>query len=240
MDRPTDLHILSQSELFRELSPDILDEARAAALRRRLAKGEALFRQEEEATTVYIVVAGRLRVTQTTAGGQQILIRYVGTGETAGYSAVSGSEAYNSTVVAVDDSVLMAWRRERFRELMSRHGQIAVNALSVIESRYQEIQTRLRELATETVERRIALTLLRLVRQAGRRTAAGLEVAFPISRQDLAEMAGTTLHTVSRTMSVWEGDGIVASGRRRVVVQSPEALSAIAGVEPGQGGDPQR
>jgi CRP/FNR family transcriptional regulator, nitrogen oxide reductase regulator len=238
MDRPTDLHILSQSELFRGLSPDILDDARAAGLRRRLAKDEVLFRQEEEATTVYLVVAGRLRVTQTTASGQQIIIRYVGAGETAGYSAISGSGAYNSAAVAVDDSVLMGWRRERFKALMSRHGQIAVNALSVIESRYQEVQTRLRELTTETVERRIALTLLRLVRQAGRRTAVGLEVAFPISRQDVAEMAGTTLHTVSRTMSAWEGDGIVDSGRRRIVVRSPDALSAIAGVEPAHGGQP--
>lgn len=231
MDRSTDRHILSQSELFRGLGPEALDEARAAALRRKLARDEALFRQEEGASTVYLVVAGRLRVTQTTPSGQQIIIRYVGPGETAGYSAIAGSDSYNSTVVAVDDTVLMAWRRARFKELMGRHAQIAVNALSVIDSRYQEIQTRLRELATETVDRRIALTLLRLVRQAGRRTPAGLEIAFPISRQDLAEMAGTTLHTVSRTMSGWETDGIVDSGRRRIVVRAPERLSLLAGGE---------
>jgi CRP-like cAMP-binding protein len=93
------------------------------------------------------------------------------------------------------------------------------------------MQVRLREVATEKVEQRIAHTIMRLADQAGRRTARGVEIAFPISRQDLAEMAGTTLHTVSRTLSGWEDQGIVTSGRRRVVVSDPRALSRIAAEE---------
>ncbi|MGK3946862.1 helix-turn-helix domain-containing protein, partial [Streptomyces caeruleatus] len=73
-----------------------------------------------------------------------------------------------------------------------------MNALAVLSARYHEIQLRLLELSTEKVERRIGHTVLRLANQAGRRTARGIEIAFPLSRQDLAEMAGTTLHTVSR------------------------------------------
>jgi CRP-like cAMP-binding protein len=90
------------------------------------------------------------------------------------------------------------------------------------------MQVRMRELSTERVERRIAHTILRLAQQAGRRTARGIEIAFPLSRQDLAEMAGTTLHTVSRTLSGWEEQGVVDSGRRRVIVRDLKALSMIA------------
>jgi CRP-like cAMP-binding protein len=82
--------------------------------------------------------------------------------------------------------------------------------------------------ATERVERRIAHALLRLVRQAGRRVEAGVEIDFPLSRQDVAEMTGTTLHTVSRTLSAWESQGIVESGRQQVVIRKPHALVAIA------------
>jgi CRP-like cAMP-binding protein len=228
MDRSTDLHILSQSELFRGLPPEALDEVRAAALRKRIAKGEFLFHQDDPASWVYVVVAGRLRVTQTTAAGQQIIIRYVGAGETSGYNALSGGEAYSSSVAAVDDTTLMGWQRPAIRQLMERHARISLNAIAIIESRYREIQTRLRELATESVERRIAHTVLRLAEQAGRRTAAGIEIAFPLSRQDLAEMCGTTLHTVSRTVSAWEEEGIIDSGRRRVIVRKPDALGAVA------------
>lgn len=234
MDRPTDLHILSQSELFQGLSTAALDDIRAASLRTRIGKGETLFHQEQEAATVYVVIAGRLRVTQTTAAGQQIIIRYVGAGECVGYNTISGGETYGSSVGAVDDTALMSWARGSFRRLLSQHPQIAVNALKVIDARYHEMQTRLREMATETVERRIAHTLLRLARQAGRQTTAGIEIAIPLSRQDLAEMAGTTLHTVSRTVSGWEADGIIGSGRRRVTVRNAADLAAIAGDEPRQ------
>lgn len=233
MDRSTDLHILSQSELFRGLPAEALDEARAAARRRRLAKGDVLFRQDDAVSTIYLVVAGRLRVTQTTSAGEQIIIRYAGAGETTGYSAISGRQSHHSTVSAVDDTTLMGWSRSRFHELMARHPQIAVNVLTVADARYQEMQARLRELATESVDRRIAHTVLRLIEQAGRRTANGIEIAFPISRQDLAEMTGTTLHTVSRTVSGWETAGIIDSGRRRIIVRDPERLGAIAaGQEP--------
>jgi CRP-like cAMP-binding protein len=86
--------------------------------------------------------------------------------------------------------------------------------------------------ATETVERRIAHTVLRLAEQAGRRTAAGIEIAIPLSRQDIAEMVGTTLHTVSRTVSAWESGGIVDSGRRRLVIRKPDELVRLSGETP--------
>jgi CRP-like cAMP-binding protein len=69
-----------------------------------------------------------------------------------------------------------------------------------------------------------------LVEQAGRRTARGIEIAIPLSRQDLAEMSGTTLHTVSRTLSAWEEQKIVSCGRRRVVVAKADVLTSIAEV----------
>jgi CRP-like cAMP-binding protein len=228
MDRSTDLYLLSHSEIFRELSTEALDQIRNASLPKKLARGETLFDQDSSASAFFLIVHGRLRLTQSTSAGQQVIMQYIGPGEAAGYSVVTGRETYSSTVVAVDDSVLMSWTRGRFQELLAKHPQIAANALAVVRLRYEELQDRIRELVTETVEKRIAHTILRLVEQAGRRTAAGLEIAFPLSRQDIAELAGTTLHTVSRTISAWETDGIIDSGRRRVVVRKPQELQDIA------------
>ena len=81
---------------------------------------------------------------------------------------------------------------------------------------------------TERVERRVARALLRLVHDAGRRAEGGVEIAFPVSRQDIAEMTGTTLYTVSRLLSGWEERGIVRSSRQRIVLTKPRALVAIA------------
>ena len=112
-------------------------------------------------------------------------------------------------------------------ELMQRHPRIAVNALKMVGGRTEEMLHRLREFATEPVERRIARALLRLSGQAGRRVGMGVEIGFPLSRQDIAEMTGSTLYTVSRTLREWERQGLVASGRRRVVVRDPARLGEI-------------
>ena len=83
-------------------------------------------------------------------------------------------------------------------------------------------------MSTQQVEQRIASALLRLVNQSGRKTDDGIEIDFPITRQDIAEMTGTTLHTVSRTLSGWEDEGIVRSSRQKVTVTDPHALMLVA------------
>lgn len=226
-DGQTDLNILAGTEIFRSLPAEVLEEVRQAAARKRVAKREVLYHQGDAADTFYVVVVGRLRATQTTPDGAQIALRYLGPGELAGYASLAGIPAYPGTVAAVDDTHLFAWPAGVIRQLMARHAQIAMNAVAVLGTRYQETQTRLRELSTETVERRIAHTLTRLAHQAGRRTAEGIEISFPLSRQDLAELAGTTLHTVSRTLSGWEKDGIVSSAHRYVVIRQPRALAEL-------------
>ena len=226
--REIDLSILANAELFRGLPRQALDDIRERSSRRRFAAGEVVFRQDDPASNLFIVVAGQLRVAQTTADGQQVIIRYIGPGDLVGYSVLSSRERYANAAAAVEDTHVLGWSASSVRQLMGAHPAIALNALAIIGARYQELQDRLRQHATENVERRIAHAVLQLAKQAGRRTAQGLEIAFPVSRQDLAEMAGTTLHTVSRTMSAWEERKLVLSQRRRVVVTQPVALLEIA------------
>ncbi len=225
MAESPDIDILARGELFRGVAVEVLREVQAVSFRRKFAAGETVYQQEDPVTTFYIIVVGRVRITQTTLDGQQVIIRYLGPGDVVGYAALTGAETHPGAATAVDDSHLLGMPAVTLREIMSRNARVAMNAVALMGERYRDLQIRLRELATEKVERRIAHTLLRLAQQAGRRTSRGVEIAFPLSRQDLAEMTGTTLHTVSRTLSGWEGRGLVNSGRRRVVIARPEALA---------------
>jgi CRP-like cAMP-binding protein len=90
-------------------------------------------------------------------------------------------------------------------------------------------------MSTEQVEQRIAHALLRLVKQSGRKVENGIEIDFPISRQDIAQMTGTTLHTVSRTLSAWETKGLVESSRQKIIVREPHQLFVLAEDKPEQG-----
>lgn len=223
----TDLNILAGTEIFRSLPTEVIEEVRRLAVRKRIAKRTVLYYQGDAVDSFHIVIVGRLRAVQTAPDGSQVALRYLGPGELAGYAALAGIEAYPGTVSAIEDTHLFSWSTHTIRELMGKHAQIAINAVAVLGTRYQETQTRLRELSTETVERRIAHTLTRLAKQAGRRTAQGIEICFPLSRQDFAELSGTTLHTVSRTLSAWEKDGIVSSAHRYIVIHRPDLLEQI-------------
>jgi CRP/FNR family transcriptional regulator, nitrogen oxide reductase regulator len=164
-------------------------------------QGETLFRQGAAAEAFHLIIGGRLKVSQTTSEGQQVIIRYLGPREVAGCVAVCGGIPYPATAEAVEDTWMLSWTRPCIAELADRHPGIAMAAMRIMGGRMTELQERLREMQTEQVERRIAHALGRLVVQAGRRTRDGIEIDFPITRQDLAEMTGTTLHTVSRTLS---------------------------------------
>lgn len=228
MANHSDLDILGRTELFRGVDSAALVDIQAAGFRKRLESGEILFQQGDSAALLFIVIAGRLRATQTTSDGQQIIIRYLGPGETAGHTILSRGDVHLSTVMAVHDTFLIGWSGDTIQRIMEQHPSVAINALVMLSARYHEIQRRLLELSTEKVEQRVGHMVLRLANQAGRHTARGVEIAFPLSRQDLAEMTGTTLHTVSRILSRWEDLGIVDCGRRQITLCKPQALTTIS------------
>jgi CRP-like cAMP-binding protein len=102
------------------------------------------------------------------------------------------------------------------------------NIIHIMGRQIAEFQSRIRELSTQRVERRIARAILRLAQQSGVKTEQGVLINLPLSRQDLAEMTGTTLYTVSRFLKQWESQGLVLSKREKVIITHPHGLVSIA------------
>lgn len=220
--------LLTRSPLFRDLHPQELEQVAAAAHSRSLNHDEFFFHQGDAATALFVLTAGQARLLQLAPDGNQVLLNYVSTGDMFGGVAFLGEATYPISAQAVSDCTAATWDGSTMAQLMERYPHLAFNAMQHMASRIQELQNRLRELATERVERRIANTLVRLAQQTGKKTPDGLLIDLPLSRQDIAEMTGTTLYTVSRTLSRWEQEGIVDTGRERVVIRFPHKLVAIA------------
>lgn len=223
-----DRSLISGLPAFAGLLPQQIDEALAEARSLRVPKGSAVFEQGDEAASFFALLHGHLQVVKLTPSGQQIVVRYVGRGELFGIAVQMGAATYPATATAVVDSVALAWPSSAWAGLLSRAPALAASALQTMGNRLSEAHQRVVELSTEAVERRVAHALLRLVQQAGRKVETGIEIDFPISRQDVADMTGTTLHTVSRLLSAWEDQGLVEGGRRRIVVRDPQRLLTLA------------
>ena len=219
---------LSQVPLFDGLQADVLERIVAVAHARKADAGQFFFHEGDAADEFLVLIGGRVKMTQLAADGHQVVLRLSGPGEAFGGIGAFGDATYPISAEAVEPSTALAWSSTTMHELLRTHSVIALNALRFVSGRLHDLQSRYRQLMTERVERRVARAVLRLVQEAGKRVASGIEIDFPVSRQDIAEMTGTTLYTVSRLLGSWEERGIVQSGRQRIVLTKPDALLAIA------------
>ena len=219
---------LSHVALFEGVRPEVLAPIVAVAHSRQVDSGRFFFNEGDQATEFLVLTSGRVKMTQLAPDGHQVVLGLIGPGDAFGGVGAFGEAMYPISAEAVERSTALAWSSSTMHDLLEAHSTIALNALRFVSGRLHDLQLRYRQLMTERVERRVARALLRLVRDAGRRVAAGVEIDFPVSRQDIAEMTGTTLYTVSRLLSAWEERGILESGRQRIVLTKPHALVAIA------------
>ncbi|HLJ71665.1 MAG TPA: Crp/Fnr family transcriptional regulator [Roseiarcus sp.] len=202
----------------------LLKEARA----QRYAKGAAVFEQGGEAASFFLLLHGHLQVTKITPAGQQVVVRYVAPGELFGIAVQMGRGTYPATATAVVDCLALAWPSAAWPKLVARFPSLASSALQTVGSRLSDAHARVVEMSTEQVERRVAHALLRIANQSGRKAEGGIEITFPITRQDLAEMTGATLYTISRILSAWEADGLIDGGRQKIFIRAPHRLFVLA------------
>ncbi|MFC3167974.1 cyclic nucleotide-binding domain-containing protein [Paracoccus fontiphilus] len=226
-----DISLVRNLPLFRQMDPAALSRLMTRATPRRVLSGETVFEQGAEAAAFYLLLHGRLKVSQVTPDGQQVIVRVVHPGDLFGFARALARSDYPGTARAAVESIVVSWPMADWDAVVENNPRLAINAMQTIGQRLDEAHTRLREMSTQEVERRVANAVLRLAEKAGRKEESGTRIDFPITRQDIAEMTGTTLHTVSRLLSAWEGQGLVEGGRQKLTVIDAEGLARIADPE---------
>lgn len=213
------------SRLTKEQVREILDQATPS----RFAEGKAVFTEGMAAERFYLLLDGHVRVVRTTPDGDQLIAMHIPPGQLFGIASAIGRDTYPATAVAASELLALGWPAGLWATFIATYDGFATVTYRTVGDRLIEVHERVVELATQAVEQRVAAALLRMTNQSGRRTDDGIEIAFPVTRADIAEMTGTTLHTVSRLLSAWERDGIVKSTRRRVTVTAAHRLVVLSG-----------
>jgi CRP/FNR family transcriptional regulator, nitrogen oxide reductase regulator len=218
---------LRQVSVFQNATDEDLKLIAGQGIERSIEEGEFFFFQGDPAAYLYVLISGRAKLMQTNPAGQQVNLRTIKEWQMFGaLGAVREGATYPASAQALENSTALAIKGEYLHELMQTRPYLSFDLMKLMTSYIQEMQERYRELATEKVERRIARVLLRLAAQMGTKNENGIELSF--TRQDLAEMSGTTLYTVSRTLSDWERQGLVEAGRERVLIRNPHGVVSIA------------
>ena len=220
-------HAFKQAHIFKDLKPDQIEAVADHFRTRALKDDEILFHQNDHAAVFYLILEGQLKILQTTAEGFEVILHVLGPGDIVGALPTIGEGTYPASATSLGSTLVAFVDAESFDHILHKHPLVARNLLRFATKVLQRSHLKIRELATERVERRIARALSRLAGQLGRKENGKIHLDFPLSQQDLAEMTGTTVYTVSRTLNEWKRQGILDHGRERIVILEPHKLVEI-------------
>ena len=208
--------LLQIAPLFRNMSKLDHEAIASRAAGVVYARDERLYVQGQAFRSLVLLRSGSVKITQLSSQGSEVILRMHGTGSALGM--FSDSPIGQNSCYAVEKSTALIWNHATFQSLKLSFPQIDRNANQIFSAQLAELEERFREVSTETVNKRLAHILLRLITNVGRKVGTGVEIS--LSRDELAQMIGTTLFTVSRIVSQWASMGIVIPGRNLITVCS--------------------
>jgi CRP-like cAMP-binding protein len=220
--------VLSKTFIFRRVSPEDRQRIAAVATLRDFEKGIVLFREGDASDHLYTVVTGRVKVFKTTARGTDVILEIFGPGDPVGAVAVYESRAYPATAVALEPTTCLLIPRQAFFSLLETHPSLVRGLLVGLTHRLVELTTRLTELTGGRVEARLARFLLKLATDMGQRRPDGIFIPLSLSRQELADMIGTTIETSIRIMSRWGKEDVVRTEKDGFLVVDRATLETVA------------
>jgi CRP-like cAMP-binding protein len=220
--------VLRKNPLFRRVSADDRRHILEVAHLKRSARGEMIFREGDPADTFLAIIEGRVKVFKAAPGGKEIILEIFGAGDPLGAVAVYESKDLPASALALEDTECIAIARADFFTLLEQHPAIVRALLSGLTLRLAELTRRLAEMTSGRVEARFARLFLKLASQIGKRERNGIFVAMPLTRQELADLTGTTIETAIRTMSRWQKDDVVHTEKDGFVILSRESLEDAA------------
>lgn len=223
------LQYLRDIDIFFDLAEDALLSVSKTVHLISPQRGEFVFSEGDVAESFYIVVSGYYRLIQHGENGQEIVVAVFGSGDPIGLAAVLQYGTYPSSVEVLEDGQLLRFTVYDMEEILNQHPMVMKRVLIAVHERLCESHQRIRELCTKPVEQRLADTLIRLIHKAGILGNDGsVQLNLRLRRRDLAQLCGSTVETVSRTLKMWERHTIIESGRERVDIININQLQAIS------------
>jgi len=220
--------VLRLATIFRGLQPE--DRQRLAAVTRLqgFRRGEAVFAEGETPQSICIIVSGRVKVSKMTRAGKDVILEIFGAGDPIGAVAAYEGQPYPASAFALEDTTTLQVPREAFFSLLEKHPTLVRGVLTGLTHRLVELINRVADLTGGRVEPRFARLFLKLAEEQGLPERGGLFVPVTLSRQELADMTGTTVETCIRIMSRWGKQSVVRTEKDGFVVLDTAALDALS------------
>ena len=225
---PAVADLLRFSTTFRRLQPADRQRLAEVARAHSYQKGSAIFSEGEPSDFFITIVTGRVKVYKATPAGKEVILEIFGPGDPLGATAAYEGRPFPATAVALEDTQCVFIPRAGFFALLEQHPSLVRGLLTSLTHRLVELTTRIADLSGARVEARFARLFLKLARDIGRPGDGGSFVPLALSRQELADLTGTTIETCIRIMSRWGKEDIVRTDKEGFTLLDSGALETIA------------
>jgi CRP-like cAMP-binding protein len=219
--------LLRSSTLYRNLSGEDQKRLAAVSLAKFYEKGETIFAEGDPPDFLVTIASGRVKVVKLIPSGKEIILEIFGPGDPVGAVVAYEGRPYPASAIAIERVECILVRRSEFFALFERHPSFVRGFLTGMAQRIVELTRRIPEVAGGRVETRFARLFLKLADRMGEPRGKARFVPMPLSRQELADLTGTTIETCIRIMSRWGKEGVVTTEREGFVVNDQATLERL-------------
>ena len=220
--------LLGATPVFRKLSPQDRRRVAEATSVRHYEKGATIFEQDAPSDAFYTIASGRVKIFKMLPSGKDLILEVFGTGDPLGAVAAYDGRPFPASAVALEDTTCLAIPRPVFFRLLEEHPSLVRGLMLGMTVRLVELTNRLAELSGTRIEPRFARLFLKLAGDMGRPERGGTFVPLALSRQELADMTGTTIETAIRIMSRWGKQDVVRTEKDGFVIVDRAALEDLS------------
>lgn len=209
---------LRKSEIFSHLTGDELNRIATVFEKVNFKKDDCIFWEGDPSEWFYIGCKGRIKILKHTVSGKDIILEIISPGDVFGGVAVLDRRPYPASAQAMEPAIVIRISRKTLFKIMDEYPTLTLEAVKYFSERLRNAHDMLRNIATERVEKRIASLLLKLSEKLGVVDGEAQKIDIPLTRQEIAEMVGTTVETTIRTMSKFKKQGIIKASQGKIVV----------------------
>lgn len=217
--------VLSRVPIFSGLSETELKFVSDRTLTKRYTQGELVFSEGDPCAGLYVVETGDVRIFKTSAAGREQVLAVEHPGNSVAELPVFDGGNYPASASAASDCVLLFISRSDFRALCMEHPEVALKVLRMVGLRLRRLVGIIEELSFTTIRHRLGAHLLRLARESGKASGRA-EFKIEVSNQELASQIGTVRELVSRNLSRFQAEGLIAIDRKNITIPDLAKLEA--------------
>jgi CRP-like cAMP-binding protein len=221
------LAAIRSTAMFRGLTPEVQRQLASLATVRDYARGDYLWREGDPSDSLTIILKGQVKIVRQMEQGD-VIYEIFGEGEPVGAIAVYNYMPYPAAGVALEPVSVLALARREYFELLDRYPDFARGVIRELTRMVLALTRKLDEMRGQKVDVRVAQLFLTLAERMGQETGEGIEIPIHLSRQEVADLVGTTVESAIRVLSRWGREGVLLTGEKRFVIPSRDRLRAVA------------